>query len=104
MRVLMRREFAMTGHELPDYVLIVDPISRAPLISGEAGRAWRADLSGVSARAGRDAGDYPTVVFWVIECPWADPAWHSYALILVRLRDLSNHAVVHLQGATHEVR
>lgn len=93
----------MQNSDFPEYVPIADPIRRSPTLAGEAGRAWKVDLAGAQARAGTDPAHDSRLVFWVVECPWANPAWHSYALILVQLRDREIDGLTSRPRGSHEL-
>lgn len=86
---------------------ITDPIDDiAPALAGPHGRAWQTDRE-----AGRAMFDVPaerdaTIAHWVVEAPWAHPAWHSYCLVLVHLRPLrgiDTKTKFYLRDATHEL-
>lgn len=94
---------AMEDADLPEHVPIADPIDRSPTIQGEAGRAWKVNLTGAQGRVGISPALDSRLVFWVIECPWANPAWHSYALVLVHLRDCPVDASISRGRASHEL-
>lgn len=84
---------------------VTDPITATPVIQGQHGRAWLCDSENgrrkMNLQPGQDAG----LVHWVVEAPWAHPAWHSYSIILIHLRPMEGHKqpVIYLQGATHEI-
>lgn len=73
-----------------------DPISLPPLIAGVRGRAWK-----VPPPAERGAW----VDRWLIEAPWAHPAWHSYLLSLVSLKPIAGMGPpkMYLVDASHEL-
>ena len=84
---------------MPD--LKPDPISVEPTLVGRHGRAWRLDLS--KQRADKTELD-AAVDLWVVEAPWAHPAWHSYGVVLIHLRPVEGEdTVFYLAGASHEV-
>lgn len=93
----------MEGADLPEHVPIADPIDRSPTIAGEAARAWKVDLTSAQVRAGIHSALDSRLVFWVIECPWANAAWHSYALVLAHLRDQPIGPSVSRRRASHEL-
>jgi hypothetical protein len=86
-------------------VPIKDPITRAPDIVGPHGQAWRCDIATACKNLDIAPEDQGCLVQWIIEAPWAHPAWHSYMLVLVHLRPLpvSGQIIFHLEGATHEL-
>lgn len=78
----------------------LDTVTTPPTITGPHGRAWRIDP--VARANGRpDAG----VVAWMVEAPWAHPAWHSYAIVLISLRPIEGlpDPKIYRDGATHEM-
>ena len=90
---------AMAGKEA-DTCEIQDPITQPPDIEGPHGRAWKVDLGRIKDRKPEDSG----LVHWIIECPSANPIWHSYSLILIHLRPIEGHETIyHMDGATHEL-
>jgi hypothetical protein len=84
---------------------IKDQITTPPAIEGKHGRAWRCDLAEGRRRKGFAAEDDATLIAWVIEAPWAHPAWHSYELILLHLRPMPDRrqTIFYLDEATHEL-
>jgi hypothetical protein len=77
---------------------IEDSVTTKPTITGPFGRAWRVDVSTQPALA-------DTVIdFYVVECPSAHPAWHSYVMFVMDLapRPGLKDAVRYLPDATHE--
>ena len=73
-----------------------DPVVTMPDLAGEGGRAWAIVPSETAGAA---------VACWLVEAPWAHPAWHSYVVSLISLRPIPGlpDAVIYLFGATHEV-
>lgn len=86
-------------------VEITDPIDAPPGISGPHGRAWHCDLDANRRHLNVSPENDASLVHWVIEAPWAHPAWHSYSLVLVHLRPLPNgfENLIYLPDATHEM-
>lgn len=85
---------------------ITDPIATAPDLTGPHGRAWKCNLVEGRRLAGIAPEDDAALVHWVIEAPWAHPAWHSYSLMLIHLRPLAPHLGTtrfYLPCATHEM-
>lgn len=80
-------------------------ITKAPDIVGTHGSAWMIDIARICERHDTKDGEHASVASWVVHAPWAHPLWHSYALILIHLRDLPNvsPARIHLPDATHEL-
>lgn len=81
------------------------PIEKTPNKQGEKTRAWLCDKSAFHAKHGVKAEDDATLAMWIVEAPWAHPVWHSYAIILVHLRELPDkrETKIYLEGATHEM-
>lgn len=83
---------------------IIDPITVPPVLSGAKGKAWLTNNA-----EGRRIKNVPLerdacLSHWVIEAPWAHPAWHSYSLITVHLRPMDNTPTeFYLNDATHEM-
>lgn len=82
-----------------------DEIKTAPALIGSAGKAWRVDLDAIRRIAKAEPENDASVVYWVIEAPWAHAFWHSYMLVLVHLRPLKDGRPTkfHLPNATHEM-
>lgn len=74
-----------------------------PDIQGPAGRAWRYDMDTIARKAGNRP--HASVESWLIEAKWAHPHWHSYALMLIHLRNVPGlgQPKLYVTGATHEV-
>lgn len=84
---------------------VKDDIAQAPDISGPHGRAWRTQLEAHRRRLGAVPGKNDSSLgMWVIEAPWAHPAWHSYVIALIHLRPQADlaPAKISMPGATHE--
>lgn len=86
-------------------VPIIDPITTKPIIEGAHGKAWKCDTNAGLMKMRINPADDSCLVHWVIEAPWAHPAWHSYSLLCIHLRPLAGKppAVVHFPDATHEL-
>jgi len=86
-------------------VEFTDPIATPPDLAGPLGRAWKCNLAAGRRIMAVDAEDDATLVHWVIEAPWAHPAWHSYSLVLVHLRPMSARGETrfYLPCASHEM-
>lgn len=83
----------------------IDQIDLVPDVSGRHGKAWRAHLAAALARAGIKPENDAGLVVWIVEAPWAHPAWHSYAIVCVHLRPMADKrpTKIYLDGATHEI-
>src|SRR5689334_15922965 len=95
-----------TNQGMPAVVLTPwDKVAKTPDLVGRYGRAWRADLAEGRRRHNVNPELDAALVLWVIEAPWARPAWHSYALMLAHLRPTPHlhPPKIHLDGATHEL-
>ena len=84
---------------------LIDKISRLPRMCSALGRAWMIDESKINAAVNRDADHAGIGASWLIEAPWAHPAWHSYFLTAMHLRPIRgmDPPFILLDGATHEV-
>jgi hypothetical protein len=85
---------------------IKDPVTAPPIVSGPHGRAWLSDMAGIARLHNANPENDATLAAWIVEAPWAHPAWHSYSVVLVHLRPLPHareRTLVHLDGATHEL-
>jgi len=85
---------------------IKDPIAKAPSVAGKASKAWLCDLDAMRKHLREVHGtERPdgTVAVWIVEAPWAHPAWHSYAISLLHLRPIGLETKFYLAGATHEI-
>jgi hypothetical protein len=84
---------------------IADPIATAPDLSGPHGRAWKCNFTEGWRIMGVRPEEDATLVHWLIEAPWAHPAWHSYSLVLVHLRPLPDgrDTFFYLPCASHEM-
>lgn len=84
---------------------IKDPIADVPVVHGPHGRAWLCNLTEgrriMNVPPEKDAG----LDHWIVEAPWAHPAWHSYSILLMHLRDIPGMArpLFHIPEATHEL-
>jgi hypothetical protein len=83
---------------------IKDPVSAPPIVSGPHGRAWLCDVALIQ-RSRNIKPEYDALLAdWIVEAPWAHPAWHSYAVVLVHLRPVPDRETkFYLDGATHEL-
>lgn len=63
------------------------PVIQAPTLSMPRGKAWRLDLRIVRANNPPRKED-AAVDVWLVEAPWAHPAWHSYLITLIHLRPI----------------
>ncbi len=86
-----------------------DPITAVPILVGPGGRAWKSDVTAMIRAVERERPDLAredsTLAHWVVEAPWAHPAWHSYAIVLIHLRPIpgGREPVFHMREATHEM-
>lgn len=83
----------------------MDEITAKPDITGEYGKAWKCDLDEARRIMGKNPSDDATLIHWLVEAPWAHPAWHSYSLVLIHLRpmDDSRETKFYLPCASHEL-
>jgi len=83
---------------------VKDPVMLPPDMVGPKGLAWKCNLAEGRRLKGFREEDDATLVHWLIEAPWAHPAWHSYSLILVHLRPMPNQPrETYLPCASHEL-
>lgn len=87
-------------------VKINDPIADVPIVQGPHGRAWLCNTAEgrriMNCPPERDA----SLDHWVVEAPWAHPAWHSYSILLMHLRDIPGFeggTKYYIRDATHEM-
>jgi hypothetical protein len=82
----------------------IKPVAKAPDIEHMFGKAWLVDISTLRKQETPPPPD-ATVAMWVVEAPWAHPAWHSYLVFLIHLRkmDDSVETLLYVDGATHEM-
>lgn len=88
----------------------MDEVTIEPTCIGPHGRAWQLDIEKIRKDGLKD-GTFKqddldkdsSVGIWMVEAPWAHPAWHSYLLVLVHLRDNGLPTKFYLKGATHEI-
>lgn len=84
---------------------VKDPIPDMPVVQGPHGLAWLCNVAEgrriMNVPAERDAA----LDHWVVEAPWAHPAWHSYSVLLLHLREMPGQqkTVFHIPDATHEL-
>ena len=76
---------------------IKDPIPDVPVVQGPHGRAWLCNIAEGQRIMKVPAEQDASLDHWVVEAPWAHPAWHSYSVILLHLRALPGEE----KGATH---
>jgi hypothetical protein len=84
----------------------LDTITKAPDLTGEKSRAWRIDIDTARAIGNWTTEEDATIAAWLVEAPWAHPAWHSYVIVLMHLRPLvadKRETKFYLEGATHEM-
>lgn len=78
-----------------------------PTLRGMLGNAWLMDLEAVNRRRGivNDPRSAVSLPCWIASAAYAHPMWSHYLIIGVALREVPGvpKAVVHLEGATHEV-
>lgn len=86
-------------------VEIKDPITAEPVISGPHGKAWLCDTAKGREIMGLSGENDATLAHWIVEAPWAHPAWHSYSIVLVHLRPMPDNqeTIFYLDDATHEM-
>lgn len=79
-----------------------DVITTTPTLIGEKTLAWQLDIDDIRKKKERPDA---SVALWMIEAPWAHPAWHSYMLSLIHLRDIEGipPAKKFFPDATHEI-
>lgn len=82
---------------------IKDPIGDVPVVQGAHGRAWLCNLDEGHRKLKVPPEKITTLDHWIIEAPWAHPAWHSYSLILMHLRDIGIPTKYYIPEATHEL-
>lgn len=97
---------SLTGEARP--ASITHPVKAAPVIHGAHGRAWLCDLEAGRRQLGVRPEDDGTLAIWIVEAPWAHPAWHSYSIVLVHLRPIPGRRLAtptkfYLPLATHEL-
>ena len=82
-----------------------DPLTTEPAVTGSAGRAWAIDLIRRRGMLAANGHATPEVGSWIVEAPWAHPAWHSYWIMVMHLRELPGVAMptFYVEGATHEL-
>ena len=75
---------------------------------GPCGRAWRCDLDAILHKQqlkGRAPPRELNICGWLAFAPYSHPIWPCVAVNCISLRDVPGWppAVIHLEGATHEV-
>ena len=80
-------------------------VQAAPVIHDKRGRAWLCDMAEGCRRLGVPSAENCALAHWVVEAPWAHPAWHSYSLLLMHLRPLPGmpEPKRYMEFATHEL-
>jgi hypothetical protein len=85
---------------------VTDPVKKPPDLSGKYTKAWLCNIDEgrriMKVKPEQDA----SICHWVIEAPWAHPAWHSYSIFCHHLRPMPGSDVpvaFYLEGATHEM-
>jgi hypothetical protein len=85
---------------------VTHPVDIEPTLEGDCGEAWLCDIGVGQALMGVKPEQDATICHWVVEVPWAHPAWHSYSIISQHLRPMDGYdkaIVFHLEDATHEL-
>lgn len=82
-----------------------DIITTPPTMQGDHGQAWLVDLEQWRKEVNTDPQDDAGVAVWVVEAPWAHPAWHSYRISLIHLRPMPDNreTKMYQEDATHEI-
>lgn len=81
-----------------------DNVALEPQVDGKHGRAWLADDAAALRALGKNADQHGGIATWIVEAPWAHPAWHSYLVIALHLRSMPEHeTAIYREGATHEI-
>lgn len=95
----------LTGEFGPCKIPNEHHISAPPVINGTVGRAWKCDTANGLRKLGHKPEDDACLVHWLIEAPWAHPAWHSYSLVLMHLRPMPDgrETKLYFPEATHEL-
>lgn len=84
---------------------ITNPVTSEPILFGEETKAWLTNNAEGRRQMNIQEKDDACIAHWIIEAPWAHPAWHSYSLVAVHLRPMPNGCVTKffLPMATHEL-
>lgn len=96
---------ALVGDVGPCLIPEKHRITAPPVVEGPVGRAWKCDTANGLRKMRAKPEDDACLVHWLIEAPWAHPAWHSYSLVLIHLRPMPDNrpTKLYLDGATHEL-
>lgn len=83
----------------------IKPVTTAPTMNLAHGKAWRIDLPAVRVRLKVNPEQDAAIDAWLIEAPWAHPAWHSYLVIVIHLRPMpgTEPPILYNPHATHEL-
>lgn len=86
---------------------IKDPIPDVPVVQGPHGRAWLCDRSAGLRKLKIDPSQDASLDHWIVEARWAHPAWHSYSILLLHLREMPGEkkgaTKFYIPDATHEL-
>jgi hypothetical protein len=86
---------------------IKDPIPDVPVVQGPHGRAWLCDRLAGLRKLKFDPAQDASLDHWMVEAPWAHPAWHSYSILLIHLREMPGEqkgaTKFYIPDATHEL-
>ena len=76
-----------------------------PDLTGPMGRAWKMDMTAITAKQPKGAPMSVTVASWLVYAPFAHPIFPTYQVACIHLRDIEGAAPakIMLVGATHEV-
>jgi hypothetical protein len=76
-----------------------------PTLVGSLGKAWRQDKEKIAELRDKEELLPLYVASWIIYAPYAHPAWHSYWLNCMSLRNLEGvpPALIYRPDATHEL-
>lgn len=85
--------------------IVADRVEVKPDIEGPHGRAWKVDMDAIRIKYNIAPENDGTVAAWIVEAPWAHPAWHSYVIYCVHLRPLPDNrrTLIYFPEATHEI-
>jgi hypothetical protein len=94
------RALGVSGEVLPSY-----PLAAKPEVVGSHGKAYLCDRAAGYKQLGVKPEQDACLDHWIVEAPWAHPAWHSYSLVLIHLRPMADRrkTLIYLDGATHEL-
>lgn len=77
-----------------------------PTLRGAMGNAWAQDIDGFLAKhPEQESMRLSSVGGYLVHAAYAHPAWHSYMIACVNLRDIPGvpPAKINMPGATHEI-